>query len=89
MSLVRASELDGRNVQDKSGQNVGEIQGVIVDTRSGQVRNFIIDVDDAGQARVQAKALIQGTGDDLVLSGMTAQQLRSQAKNAGTQQQGR
>jgi sporulation protein YlmC with PRC-barrel domain len=88
MSLVRASELDGRNVQDKSGQNVGEIQGVIVDTRSGQVRNFIIDVDDAGQARVQAKALTRGTGDDLVLSGMTAQQLRSQAKNAGAQQPG-
>lgn len=43
----------------------------------------------AGQARVQAKALTRGTGDDLVLSGMTAQQLRSQAKNAGAQQQGR
>lgn len=86
MTLVRASELDGKKVQDKSGQDVGEIEDVIVDVRSGQVRGVIIDLDDAGQVRVQAKALTKGTGEGFVVSGMTAEQLRSQAKKPGRAQ---
>lgn len=86
MALVRASELDGKTVQDKSGQDVGEIKDVIVDLKSGQLRNIVIDVQDAGQANVQAKALTRGTGDTLVLN-MSAEQLKSQAKKSGKQAQ--
>lgn len=86
MALVRASELDGKTVQDKSGQDVGEIKDVIVDLKSGQLRNIVIDVQDAGQANVQAKALTRGTGDTLVLD-MSAEQLKSQAKKSGKQAQ--
>ena len=86
MNLVRASELEGKDVQDKSGQEVGQIQDVIVDMKSGQVRNIVLDVKDGGQANVQAKALTLGTGDTLVLN-MDAKQLKSQAKKSGKQSQ--
>ena len=87
MALVRASELDGKSVQDKSGQDVGEIQDVVVDLKSGQLRNIVIDVNDGGQARVQTKALTQGTGDQLVLN-MSAEQLKRQAQQSGSGNQG-
>jgi sporulation protein YlmC with PRC-barrel domain len=86
MTLVRATELDGKKVQDNGGQDVGEIEDVILDVRSGQVRGVIIDLDDPGQVRVQAKALGEGTGERFVLRGMTAEQLRSQAKKPGQAQ---
>jgi len=80
MILVRASELRGKSVTDQQGQDVGEIRDVVVDMKSGQLRNMLIDVSDAGQAQVPAKSLTKGTGDQFVLSGMTAEQLRGQAK---------
>ena len=86
MQLVRASELEGKDVQDKSGQEVGQIQDVVIDMKSGQLRNIVLDVQDAGEARVQAKALTLGTGDTLVLN-MDAKQLKSQAKKSGKQSQ--
>ncbi|HEX6318116.1 MAG TPA: PRC-barrel domain-containing protein [Burkholderiales bacterium] len=75
--LVRASELDGKTVQDNSGQDVGEIRHVMVDMKSGQLRDIVVDVKDAGQARVQASSLSIGTGDKLVLD-MDAGQLKRQ-----------
>lgn len=80
MILVRASELRGKSVSDKQGQDVGEIHDVVVDMKSGQLRNVLIDVSDAGQAQVPANSLTKGTGDQFVLSDMTAEQLRGQAK---------
>jgi sporulation protein YlmC with PRC-barrel domain len=86
LALVRASELDGKSVQDKRGQDVGEIEDAIVDLKSGQLRNIVIDVQDAGQTNVQAKALTRGAGDALVLD-MSAEQLRRQAQKSGKQAQ--
>ena len=54
--------------------------------KSGELRNVMIDVQDAGQASVQAKALTTGTGDKIVLN-MSAEQLKSQAKKSGKQAQ--
>jgi sporulation protein YlmC with PRC-barrel domain len=86
MNLVRATELEGKDVQDKSGQEVGQIQDVVIDMKSGQLRNIVLDLKDAGEANVQAKALTLGTGDTLVLN-MDAKQLKSQAKKSGKQSQ--
>ena len=80
MVLVRASELEGKNVQDKSGEEVGEIRDVTVDLDSGQLQNIVIDVKEAGETNVPAKSLTKGTGDQFVLSDMSADQLRQQAK---------
>jgi len=80
MVLVRASELEGKNVQDKSGEEVGEIRDVTVDLDSGQLQNIVIDVKEAGEAHVPARSLTKGTGDQFVLSDMSADQLRQQAK---------
>lgn len=86
MNLVRGSELIGKEVQDKSGQDVGEIKDIALDLKSGQVRNVMIDVSEGGQASVQAKALTRGTGDKIVLN-MSAEQLKQQAKKSGKQAQ--
>jgi sporulation protein YlmC with PRC-barrel domain len=83
MNLVRASELMGKEVQDKSGKQAGEVHDVVVGLQQGEVQNFVISVQDGGgRAMVPARALkMSGTDDRLVLD-MSADQLRSQAKQA-------
>ncbi|MGH8668337.1 MAG: PRC-barrel domain-containing protein [Burkholderiales bacterium] len=82
MTLVRASEIQGKPVSDKSGQEVGEVQDLVIDMKSGQLRNIVIGVSDGGQAKVQPKALSAGMDDKLVLN-MDAKQLRQQAQKPG------
>ena len=80
MTLVRASELEGRNVSDNSGKEVGEIRDVIVDLNRGEVKSIAIEVQDGGgQAMVKPGALAQGTGDKLLVS-MSADELKSRAQ---------
>ena len=82
MTLVRASELKGKSVSDNSGKEVGEIRDVIVDLNRGEVKSIAIEVQDGGgQAMVKPGALAQGTGDKLLI-GMSADELKSQAKQA-------
>ena len=82
MTLVRASELEGKSVSDNSGKEVGEIQDVTVDLNQGQVKNIAVQVKDGGgQAMVKPDALAQGTGDKLLIS-MSADELKSQAKQS-------
>lgn len=85
-SLVKASEIVGKEVTDKSGQQVGEIKDVTLDLTQGQVRNYLVSVKDAGQTQVQPNALSTGTDNKLVLN-MDAQQLKQQAKQQSQQQQ--
>jgi sporulation protein YlmC with PRC-barrel domain len=87
MTLVRASELKGKSITDPQGEDVGEIRDAVIDLKSGRLQNLLIDAKDAGQARVPAKSITKGTGDQFVLSGMTAEELRSQAKKSGKQPQ--
>ena len=90
-NLVRVSEIIGKDVQDKQGQDVGEVRDVVLDLRSGQVRNFVLEVEDGGRATVQPKSLSLGTGDKLITS-MNRDQLKNQARRTGggqaQQQQG-
>ena len=80
LNLIRASELKGKQVQDKSGQQVGEVQDVIIGL-NGEMRSLVVDMKDGGQAHIPAKQLSRGTGDNLVV-GMNAEQIRSQAKQS-------
>lgn len=80
VNLVRASELIGKNVQDKSGEQVGELRDVVVGLQNGEVKSFVVGVGDRGPAVVPADSLrMSGTDDRLVLD-MSAEQLRSQAQ---------
>ena len=85
MNLVRASEMKGKEVSDKSGQQVGEIRDVTLDLQSGQLRNVMIDVEGGGQAEVQPNELTAGTDDKFVIS-TDAEQLKQQAKSQQKQQ---
>ena len=80
-SLVRASKLKGQDLQDKSGQEVGEIKDMMVDVNSGQLGDIVVSVKGAGEAKVQAKSLARGVGDKIVLN-MEAKELKSQAQAA-------
>lgn len=80
MNLVRASELTGKDVQDKSGQHVGQVRDLVVGLEQGELKNIVVAVRDGGQASVPSKAIkAAGTGDRLVLD-MSAEELRSQAQ---------
>ena len=85
MNLVRASEMKGKEVSDKSGQQVGEIKDVTLDLQSGQLRNVMIDVEGGGQAEVQPNELTAGTDDKFVIA-TDAEQLKQQAKSQREQQ---
>lgn len=85
MNLVRASELEGKEVQDKSGQKVGKVQDVVVGLQNGQVKNYVVELEGGGQANVQGKALkASGTDNRLVLD-VDAKQLKQQAQRSGEQ----
>lgn len=46
-NLLRASELIGRNVQDRSNRNAGEIEDLVVSMGNGRVRYVVVDFDKA------------------------------------------
>jgi sporulation protein YlmC with PRC-barrel domain len=86
-NLVRASEIKGKEVSDKSGQEVGELRDMTIDLQGGKVQNIVLDVKDGGgQAQVEPQALSAGAGDKLVLD-MDAQQVKQQAQQQKQQQQ--
>lgn len=88
LDLARASELDGKEVNDKSGKNVGEIQDVIVGM-NGQVRNIVLDLDEGGKTNIQPNALSRGRDTDKALMvNMTADQLKQQAKQKSSSSSG-
>jgi len=80
-NLVRASELKGKQVQGKTGEEIGEVNNVIVGLNDGRIHGLTLDVKDGGQARIPAKQLSRGTDGRLVI-GMDAQQVRSKAKQS-------
>lgn len=85
-TLVRASEIKGKEVSDKSGQEVGELRDLTIDLQAGKVQNILLSVKDGGQAQVQPQALSAGAGDKLVLN-MDAQQVKQQARQQSGQEQ--
>lgn len=86
MNLVRASEMEGREVQDKTGTQVGKLKDVMVSLGDGQLQDVVIDVKDGGEARVQPDSFSSGTGEILVID-MTREELESQATQSGAQGQ--
>lgn len=85
-NLVRSSELIGKEIQDRNGQNVGEVRDVIVSLQDGGVKNIVVSVQDGGRADVPAKAIkASGTDNRLVLD-MSADKLRSQARSRDGEQ---
>lgn len=79
LKLVRASEMIGKELKGKSGNEVGELEDLTISLKEGSLRNVIVDVKDAGQATLQASALTSGTDGKLLVS-MTDEQLKKQAK---------
>jgi len=81
MNLIRASELKGKEVQDKSGNKVGEVQDVMIGLTEGQVRNIAVSVEGGGRAMVPAKSIkATGTEDRLVID-MDAQKLKQRGQS--------
>lgn len=66
-NLHRASELIGKNVQNKSGEQVGEIKDIVLSSDRGRIQHLLVARDGGGEARVAPKQLSLGTGDKLVV----------------------
>lgn len=45
--MVRASELMGRDVDDLKGQDIGEVQDVVIDVGRGRIAYVVLDFDKA------------------------------------------
>ena len=80
MNLVRASELLGKEVQGKGGENVGQLRDIVVALEPGDVKNLVVAVRDGGQASVPADTIkASGTDNRLVLD-VSAEELRTRAQ---------
>lgn len=54
-NVVRASELIGKNFDDRQGKDAGEIEDLIVDSSSGRVVFAIVDLDDDWNKQADGK----------------------------------
>ncbi len=54
-TLVRASDLIGKNFDDANGKDAGEIEDLIVDSNSGNVEYAIADFDDSWAKQTDGK----------------------------------
>jgi len=66
--LVRASDLIGRNFDDASGKDAGEIEDLIVDSHSGNVEYAIVDFEDSWAKKADGK-LVAIPLSDITVSG--------------------
>lgn len=81
-SFMRASQVIGKDVQDQSGKDVGEVQDILLSSDHSRIQHVVLDVDGAGHARVEPKSLSMGKERDKLMISMSADQLKSQAKPA-------
>jgi sporulation protein YlmC with PRC-barrel domain len=88
MNLVRASELVGKDVQDKSGQNVGRVRDVVVGLHEGEVKSIVVAVRDGGEASVPGTAIKASGSDNRLVVGMSADELRAQTRAEQPQRPG-
>ena len=81
-SFMRASQVIGKDVEDKSGKDVGEVQDIMLSADHTRIQHVVIDVNGAGHATVEPKSLSMGKERDKLMISMSADQLKSQAKPA-------
>ena len=81
MELTRVSEMLGVNIQDRSGNDVGEVKDVLVRLDSDEVSSIVIDLNEGGEAAVEPGAIDAGTGEDIVLD-MSAEELERRAQSS-------
>lgn len=67
MNLHRASELMGKEVQNKDGQQVGEVSDIVLGSDRGTIQHILVTRQGGGEARIAPKQLSLGTGDKLVV----------------------
>lgn len=89
MNLVRASQVIGKDVQDQSGKDVGEVEDIMLSSDRTRIQNVVLDVEGAGQAMVEPKSLRMGKEGDKLAIDMSAEQLKSQAKPAERERRAR
>jgi sporulation protein YlmC with PRC-barrel domain len=77
--LIRASDIIGKDVQDQSGQDVGEVKDMTVSLQDGSLKDVMLTLKGGGEAKTQASDLTAGLDDKLVIS-TSADQLKSQAQ---------
>jgi len=67
MNLYRASELLDKNVENRNGEQVGEIRDIVLSPDRAKIESIVVSRDDGADTRIQPKQLSLGTGDKLVV----------------------
>lgn len=67
VNLQRASKLMGQDVQNKNGEQVGEISDIVFSSDRATIQHIVVSRNDAGEARIAPKQLSLGTGGKLVV----------------------
>jgi sporulation protein YlmC with PRC-barrel domain len=92
---IRTSDMIGKNVKNRQGDNIGEIQDVMVDLSSQKVQHVVLEVDRGlttpdRHVAVPISAFGPAEGDDQLALNVSAQELqamptveRSSATGAG------
>lgn len=67
VNLQRASQLMGQEVQNKSGQQVGEVSDIVFSADRAKIQHIVVNRPDGGEARITPKQLSLGTDNKLVV----------------------
>jgi sporulation protein YlmC with PRC-barrel domain len=67
VNLHRASKLMGQEVQNKDGQQVGEVSDIVLSSDRANIQHIVVNRKDGGDARIAPKQLSLGTGDKLMI----------------------
>jgi sporulation protein YlmC with PRC-barrel domain len=67
VNLQRASKLMGQKVQNKDGQQVGEVSDIALSSDRASIQHIVVKRQGGGEAHVTPKQLSLGTGDRLVV----------------------
>lgn len=67
LNLHRASQLMGREVRNKNGEQVGEVRDIVFSADRATIQHIVVNRNDGGEARIAPKQLSLGTGGKLVV----------------------
>jgi sporulation protein YlmC with PRC-barrel domain len=65
-NLVRTGDLVGKNIQDRAGEEVGQVEEVLVSLNDASIKGIRISIDKGGETTVDPKMLTAGLDKKLV-----------------------
>jgi sporulation protein YlmC with PRC-barrel domain len=84
VNLHRASKLIGQDVQNKNGEQVGELSDIVFSAERDRIQHLVVKRNDGGEARIAPKQVSLGTGDKLMIDMPAGKGKQGSASAGGT-----